>query len=136
MVPGVPGSTDRDASSEVSGMADKTEAAGTTAEALATIASKWLGRRVRGREVRGIVRGGGVVKRLDDRPKGGGNRVHLFSHAEARAILTVLGERHAARTGKTLRLPAPFGTAPRRAPSTKAPRASVKAVEATEGTEA
>lgn len=82
------------------------------------------------RDIRGLARGDrgpAVVARYAERPQGGGNRQHSYTHGEVRLLLEAVAARYQRRTGQTLRIPAPFASArPERAQRPKATRKSRK----------
>jgi hypothetical protein len=79
------------------------------------IAAKMVGvRPYDGRDVRALARGDNgpaIIARLAARPADGSNRSHVYDAGDVRLLLEAVAARHQARTGKAVRVPAPFVSA-------------------------
>jgi hypothetical protein len=106
-------------------MTSKSKRESWDAVAVAGIASGMTPRAWTSKQVRGLARGDSgpaVLKRFAERNADGTNRSHEYTQAEVRLLLEAIAARQQRRTGQAVRVPAPFGTAPRK--RTSKPRTS------------
>jgi hypothetical protein len=120
-------------------MASKTKRESWDAVAVAGIASGMTPRAWTSKQVRGIARGDSgpaVLPRFAERNADGTNRSHVYTLAEVRLLLEAIAARQSKRTGQAVRVPAPFGTAPRKRTTSKAAPRKARKATATVATEA